>query len=157
VSLGRLHNILKYNRYVVRGPHLHESNIGILCRPVAQRAFGLKPAPGGFGQDTNDGPSAPSPPYQDLGGFASSPVYEAATPPQGFGYSRPGGSPGSGRGDAGEGLQPMPVSAVMAGMAPERGKTVPTGADIMLDALAEEDVAHKARQFLGQQPGLRQP
>lgn len=52
-------------------------------------------------------------------------------------------------GNSSEQLQPLPVSAVSLGLAPERsgGKT-PTGADIALDALMEEEVAHSAQQFL---------
>jgi hypothetical protein len=65
---------------------------------------------------------------------------------------------GSGRegGLRADGLQPMPVSAVAAGRVPDRSSTLPTGADIVMDALAEEDVAQQAALFLRQQPGWRQ-
>ena len=47
----------------------------------------------------------------------------------------------------------MPVSAVAAGRARDRGGTTPHGSDIMADALAEEEVARTAEQFMaGQSP-----
>lgn len=48
-------------------------------------------------------------------------------------------------------LQPLPLSAVSLGLVPERsGDKTPTGADIALDALMEQEVAHSAQQFLKQ-------
>ena len=47
--------------------------------------------------------------------------------------------------------QPLPVSAVAVGAAPDRaaGATAaPTGADIMEDALAEEQTAWRAQRFM---------
>ena len=46
----------------------------------------------------------------------------------------------------------LPVSAVAMGLAPERsGEGTPSGADIAMDALAEEEVAHMAQRFFEQQ------
>lgn len=42
------------------------------------------------------------------------------------------------------------VSAVSAGLAPERSKSMPTGSEIVLDALMEELVAHQAAAFMQQ-------
>jgi hypothetical protein len=56
-------------------------------------------------------------------------------------------------GGSSDGLQALPLSAVSLGLAPERsGEKTPTGADIALDALLEEDVAHKAKHFLSRIP-----
>jgi len=41
-------------------------------------------------------------------------------------------------------LTPLPVSAVAAGLAKKWGESSPTGADILLDALYEEEVGRKA-------------
>lgn len=68
-----------------------------------------------------------------------------------------GGGVNKGQGINEDGLQPMPVSAVTAGRVPNRSSSIPTGADIMLDAIAEEEVAHQALRFLKQQPGWRPP
>ncbi|GAB4816326.1 hypothetical protein N2152v2_003372 [Parachlorella kessleri] len=43
------------------------------------------------------------------------------------------------------------ISAVAAGLVPERSKSMPTGSEIVLDALMEEIVAHQAAAFLQQQ------
>ena len=45
-------------------------------------------------------------------------------------------------------LTPLPLSAVALGKAPERSGSIPTGSDILLDALREEEVAAQAQQFL---------
>lgn len=50
-------------------------------------------------------------------------------------------------------LQPLPVSAVALGKAPSRADSTPTGADILLDALYEQEVAHQAQQFLNTDQG----
>ena len=50
-------------------------------------------------------------------------------------------------------LQPLPLSAVSIGKAPSRGDSTPTGSDILLDALQEEEVAAQAQQFLGSEQG----
>lgn len=50
-------------------------------------------------------------------------------------------------------LQPLPISAVAVGKAPPRGDSTPTGSDILLDALHEEEVAAQAQQFLGSEQG----
>jgi len=42
----------------------------------------------------------------------------------------------------------LPVSAVAAGKAPDRSGTMPTGADIMIDALMEHKVAMQAKRFM---------
>lgn len=55
--------------------------------------------------------------------------------------------------DPGEQLQPLPISAVAVGKAPSRGDSTPTGSDILLDALQEEEVAAQAQQFLGSEQG----
>eukprot|EP00884_Botryococcus_braunii_P005296 jgi/Botrbrau1/14768/Bobra.0284s0002.1 len=151
----------------------HELRSGINIMqpgPLAQNAFGLKPIP----------PEASSFTLQDrrLGGGPTSshtsagftegmmsaqswhrnsegvPTEEGVT----TSFSEAVGI-GGGKGQSGmeDGLQPMPVSAVMAGRVPDRSSSIPTGADIMLDAVAEEDVAHQALQFLKRQPGWRPP
>jgi hypothetical protein len=48
----------------------------------------------------------------------------------------------------------IPVSAAAAGLLPERAGRVPSGAEMMLDALREERVAHQALEFMRQQQGL---
>lgn len=50
----------------------------------------------------------------------------------------------------------IPVSAVQAGLAPNRTGTTPTGSEVLLDALQEERVAHQARVFFLQQ-GVQMP
>ena len=50
-------------------------------------------------------------------------------------------------------LQPLPISAVAVGKAPSRGDSTPTGSDILLDALQEEEVAAQAQQFLSSEQG----
>lgn len=45
-------------------------------------------------------------------------------------------------------LNPLPLSAVSIGKAPSRADSTPTGSDILLDALQEEEVAAQAQQFL---------
>lgn len=50
-------------------------------------------------------------------------------------------------------LQPLPVSAVALGKAPSRSDTIPTGSDVLLDALYEQEVAHQAQQFLNTEQG----
>ena len=45
----------------------------------------------------------------------------------------------------------LPVSAIAAGRAPKREGQTPSGSDIMLDALAEEEVAHAAMRFMQSQ------
>ena len=50
-------------------------------------------------------------------------------------------------------LTPLPISAVATGQAPARSGSTPTGSDILLDALREEEVAAKAQQFLGTAEG----
>ena len=50
-------------------------------------------------------------------------------------------------------LQPLPVSAVALGKAPSRSDTTPSGSDILLDALHEQEVAHQAQQFLNTEQG----
>jgi len=47
-----------------------------------------------------------------------------------------------------EQLRPLPISAVALGKAPSRADSIPTGSDILLDALREEEVAAQAQQFL---------
>ena len=57
---------------------------------------------------------------------------------------------------AGAGLEPLPVSAVSAGLVPARGGAATlTGADIAADALAEERVAHAAQGFFARTPQPR--
>ncbi len=46
------------------------------------------------------------------------------------------------------------ISAVSLGRAPDRSNAPPTGADIALDAMAEEEVAHSVRYLLEQQSKL---
>lgn len=46
--------------------------------------------------------------------------------------------------------QGMGISAVSLGKAPDRSKEPPTGSDIALDALAEEEVANAVRDILEQ-------
>ena len=46
--------------------------------------------------------------------------------------------------------QSLGISAVSLGRAPDRSNAPPTGADIALDALAEEEVAHSVRDLLEQ-------
>ena len=55
--------------------------------------------------------------------------------------------------EPGEQLTPLPLSAVAIGKAPSRGDTTPTGSDILLDALQEEEVAAQAQQFLDSEQG----
>ena len=50
-------------------------------------------------------------------------------------------------------LQPLPVSAVALGKAPSRSESTPTGSDVLLDALHEQEVAHHAQQFLNTDQG----
>lgn len=45
-------------------------------------------------------------------------------------------------------LTALPLSAVAMGKAPGRSGSIPTGSDILLDALREEEVAAQAQQFL---------
>lgn len=47
-----------------------------------------------------------------------------------------------------EQMRPLPISAVSLGKAPSRSDSVPTGSDILLDALREEEVAAHAQRFL---------
>lgn len=54
---------------------------------------------------------------------------------------------------ASDSMQPLPVSAVALGRAPSRADSTPTGADILLDALREQEVAHQAQQFLSTDQG----
>ena len=50
-------------------------------------------------------------------------------------------------------LEPLPVSAVAAGLAPARdGKGTPSGSDIAADALAEQAVAHAAQRYFARLP-----
>lgn len=141
------------------------SRIGGGRRPVAQRAFGLRPP-----QHEPTLPNVPGTQWA-ANGSSESMAASAHTGMATFGRGSPAFSPGmsqvagvarpavdgneDGSGGAGSSgiMQPMPVSAVMAGRAPNRSSTVPTGADIMLDALAEEEVARQAQRFLRQQPG----
>lgn len=51
------------------------------------------------------------------------------------------------------GLTPLPISAVALGQAPARSDAIPTGSDILLDALREEEVAAHAQQFLDTEQG----
>lgn len=55
--------------------------------------------------------------------------------------------------ELGEQLTPLPLSAVAIGKAPSRGDTTPTGSDILVDALQEEEVAAQAQQFLDSEQG----
>ena len=55
--------------------------------------------------------------------------------------------------EQGEELKPLPLSAVAVGKAPSRADTTPTGSDILLDALHEEQVAAQAQQFLDSAQG----
>mmetsp|Transcript_21419 Transcript_21419/g.59474 ORF Transcript_21419/g.59474 Transcript_21419/m.59474 type:complete len:256 (+) Transcript_21419:256-1023(+) len=59
----------------------------------------------------------------------------------------------------GHGLPMIPVSAVAAGRAPKWDDRVPTGSDILLDALMEQKVAMHAKSFLESQesPGHADP
>ena len=50
-------------------------------------------------------------------------------------------------------LTPLPISAVATGQAPARAGSTPTGSDILLDALREEEVAAQAQHFLGTAEG----
>lgn len=50
-------------------------------------------------------------------------------------------------------LTPLPISAVALGKAPLRSDSIPTGSDILLDALHEQEVAAQAQQFLGTNQG----
>ena len=49
--------------------------------------------------------------------------------------------------------QGLGISAVSLGIAPDRSSDPPTGSDIALDALAEEEVAHSVRGLLEQHSG----
>ncbi len=49
--------------------------------------------------------------------------------------------------------QGLGISAVSLGIAPDRRSDPPTGSDIALDALAEEEVAHSVRSLLEQHSG----
>jgi len=74
-----------------------------------------------------------------------------------------GGGGVVGRGFAAAGVQPLPVSAVAVGAAPDRAAGAaggpPTGADIVEDAMAEQKVAWRARDFMatGDADRLRGP
>ena len=48
-------------------------------------------------------------------------------------------------------LYVIPISAVQAGLVPDRIGSIPTGSEILSDALQEERVAHQARAFFKQQ------
>ncbi len=66
--------------------------------------------------------------------------------------------PGSEADGGVDNLNALPVSAVAMGLAPERsGERTPSGADIAMDALAEEEVAHMAQRFFQQQQLLQPP
>lgn len=49
---------------------------------------------------------------------------------------------------SGRPLTPLPFSAVSVGRAPARAGAAPTGSDVLADALAEEEVARLAAQFM---------
>ncbi len=49
--------------------------------------------------------------------------------------------------------QGLGISAVSLGIAPDRSGDPPTGSDIALDALAEEEVAHSVRSLIEQHSG----
>lgn len=54
-------------------------------------------------------------------------------------------------------LVPLPVSAVAAGRARLGSEGMPQGSDIMADALAEEEVARTAQQFMSMQQQQEPP
>lgn len=61
------------------------------------------------------------------------------------------GNAGLAQGSEAGGGEPLPVSAVELGLAPGRGgEGTLSGADIAMDALAEEEVAHLAHRFFQQ-------
>ncbi len=69
-------------------------------------------------------------------------------------HSRPAVPHWGTRSDLGRsGLSPLPVSAVATGTAPDRRGTVPTGSDIVFDALMEEHVARQAQAYLNSPVG----
>ena len=73
-------------------------------------------------------------------------------PPPPASAAAAGGGGATGRGFAAAGVQPLPVSAGAVGAAPDRAAGAaggpPTGADIVEDAMAEEKVAWRARDFM---------
>ncbi len=59
----------------------------------------------------------------------------------------------TGRPTAAPDLEPLPVSAVAAGLAPARGgQGTPSGSDIAADALAEQAVALAAQRYFARLP-----
>jgi len=123
---------------------------------MARRALNLPP-PGGPERDVlpsrsssrgGGGAAGPPPPSFAAAGIAPPPPSLPQQQPQqrtqqpptaNSSRSRPGHSPGS---------------AAAAGLLPERAGRVPSGAEMMLDALREERVAHQALEFMRQQQGL---
>lgn len=82
--------------------------------------------------------------------WTSSQAYNAKSVDDAAGMSSRSKSTGSNAQASNVPGQGMGISAVSLGKAPDRSREPPTGSDIALDALAEEEVAHAVRKILEQ-------